>query len=336
MALSVVGSPLNTSLIPGLSLQGNSAPLQGSSPNLQGSSPKLQVTVAPTTRTVLPDIPGANTTTETTQAAPVNPNNTAQPTFADKSGDISTNQALLDSLPGTKASGLAGIQAALAKVLGSYGTDSDNYTREYTDNSNANKSNLESNTQAALLNASRGRQGLFGVLAGLGALNGSGIDLANNAVREGANADLGTANDTYGTNQSALDQSIGDFNLSNEARKKEAGDSATAATTALENSTLTTEQQAKKAIADDYAAEGNKAQSDAYQKLVAALYPQIGQTVNAAPAISYTPTPYTAPTLNKYVGGSSRTATTVATIPGSGDNPIPGLVAVPGLKKATA
>jgi len=68
-------------------------------------------------------------------------------------------------------------------------------------------SNEQANTdarQAAMLQAAAGGRGLRSVLASMGALGGTGLDLANQAVSREANIDIGNADKNFQTNASDL------------------------------------------------------------------------------------------------------------------------------------
>ena len=88
---------------------------------------------------------------------------------------------------------LAGYSAAEAQDLA-------NYNRQVSQN----EANLASDRQAALLSASQSGRGLRSILAALGALGGTGQVLADRAVANAANLDIGDAQDTFGTNVDTL------------------------------------------------------------------------------------------------------------------------------------
>lgn len=70
-----------------------------------------------------------------------------------------------------------------------------------------NEQSLTANNQAALLNAANGSTGLRGVLASLGGLAGSGIDVIKRLVGLAANSDTGAARKTFETNASGINTS---------------------------------------------------------------------------------------------------------------------------------
>lgn len=299
-------------------LQGSAAiPLQGSTLNLQGTSPNLQPTVNPATlpaATVIhvpsaPAVPPPAAVTPNPAPAVAQP---AAPVLPDKTNDINVNKAALEGADTQYGTGLTAIQSALDKLFGRYGSEATNNESNYTEQSNVNKNNRETGTQAALEAAAQGRKGLFSVLSSLGALNGSGIDLANLAVQHGANEDITGANETFGQNQTALDTGIANFRTEDQKRRDAAQSATEASRVELKNQLATNKQKIYSNIANDYSAEGDAGQAKTYSDLVASLFPEIAQTSVPAPAVTYTPPAYTPSTLSKYVGGNTNTQVSVA------------------------
>lgn len=299
---------------PGLAL--NSAGLQG---NI--SQPKTYQSI----------FPGE---TKAAAKAPANPNATvapAAPVLPDRSNDIRANEAALSAADTQRTSGLATIQDTLNKLIGRYADEAKTNQANYGESTDTNKNNLQRNTQTALLNAAEGRRGLFGILASLGALSGSGINLANEAVQKGANADITGANDTFSENRGALDTSINAFNAADKRRREDAATAAETSRTDLENQVLQNKQKAYSQLADDYSQEGKAADAKRYADLVASLFPDIARTSVPPAQIAYSGASYTPASLAKYVGGD--TGTQVQTTPASGANPLPGLLALTPLQR---
>lgn len=266
-------------------------------------------------------------------AAPTDPNGTggAGANTVDRSNSIAVNQAALAAAEQQRTGGLAAIQDALAKLMGRYSGEASANEENYTGSSNTNKNNLQTGTQAALINAAQGRKGLFGVLSSIGALSGSGISLANNAVQKGANDDISGANETFGDNQSALDTNIGQFRTADEQRRKDAEDAAIASRTDVENKVAGSKQKIYSNLADDYSQMGNAAEAKRYSDLVASLFGQIAETSVPTGGPAYAGAAYSAAPLAKYVGGGANTQ--VATTPSTGGGALPGLVAYNPLKR---
>jgi hypothetical protein len=310
--------------------------IQGSQPNLQ-ASPSSGLSIQPAAsgnillnpNTRLAPTPAA--TPAAAPPAPVTAATTATPaiTYPDKSNDIAMQQAGLGSADATRDAALGVLNEGYADTMGNYSSDLNAAQGSYTDESNANQTDLQGNKQTALENATQGRQGLYGTLASLGALSGTGVELANHAVQSGANQDLTTAADTYATNQSGLDNGYGAYTASEERLE----DKATAAYNndigQAQNDYYKNQQTYLKNLSDDYTAEGNTAQAANYSKQVAALFPQIASTNVPTVDFGYTGSSYTAPTLASYVGAANNTSVATQPAPaGSGPLAIPGLIAM--------
>lgn len=265
----------------------------------------------------------SNNNTGNTPAAP------ASPVYSDKSNSISVNQAGLASAGATRDTAVNKVQDQLNTIMGLYNTDASNANTEYTNEGNANQNDLQSNKEAALQTAVHGRQGLYGTLASLGALSGTGLQLANEAVQTGANQDLTRAADTYATNQNALDSAYNHFKNQDAARRLQASTNAANNEEQAQNDYYKNQQTYLKNIGDDYQAEGKTAQAKGYYDRLAALFPQIAATNVPAMDIGYSGSAYTAPTLASYLGQANNTV--VQSTPGVAANnaafSIPGLLA---------
>jgi hypothetical protein len=274
-------------------------------------------------------VAGANTV-----AAPTSPNGAAAaPAKVDRSNDIALQLAGLGAVQGQVDTGLSAIDVALSKLTGQYDTEATANEGNYKTQSETNQNNLQTNKQTALVNAAQGRRGLFGTLSSIGALNGSGIDLANRAVQKGANDDLHGAAENYSGNQSGLDTAIGTFRQEDTRRKEDAK-------TAAENARTNTRNEAAKSslsflsnLTNDYAQMGDEANAKTYAARAAALYPEMAKTSLPNSNIAYSGAAFTPGTLANYMAGAD--STQVSTTPTQGGS-IPGLVAAPTKKKVLA
>lgn len=262
-------------------------------------------------------------------AAPTAPAQSSTPQYQDKSNDITLQNAGLGAVDQQQQTGLGSVDNNFNNVMGLYGTDEANAAKSYGSESDANQGDLQGNKQTAMQNAVQGRSGLFGTLASLGALNGDGINLANNAVAAGANTDLTNAADTYATNQNGLDSGYNAFKAQDEQRKS-------AATQAKNNDELRVRADADKsrqgyltALANDYQAEGNTAKGADYAQQAAALMPSIANENVPTMDLGYSGSAFTAPTLSSYVGKANNTTVQSTPAAGGAGNPlnVPGLVA---------
>lgn len=273
-------------------------------------------------------------------SAPSNPNGAAAsgPIYPDKSNDIAFLNANLGTADQQQSVGLAKVQQALANIIGGYDTEAGQNQTLYQTNADSNQNSLQKNKQSALVGAAQGRKGLFGTLASLGALNGSGIDLANKAVVTGANQDLSGAADNYATNQTGLDTALQTFKNEDAARRKAAQQAADDAQTTVKYNTAKTKQDVYRGIANDYEAMGKHAEAADYTGRASSLFPEIANysipSTNLAPA----PATFNLPTLSSYLanaGGTNVTATP-STSGSAGTGGLPGLIASNKKKLVTA
>lgn len=265
--------------------------------------------------------------------APTNPNGdsgAAATVLPDKSNDIALQNAGLSAIDQQTSTGIASIDKALGGLNGQYDTEKTTNEGSYTANSDQNQTNLQKNKQTALVNAAQGLQGLNGILSSIGALSGSGLQLRDRAVQQGANEDLSGAADNYGVNQAALDTSIGTFRQEDDRRRKEAATAADNARANVNNNAATNKLQAFKSLADDYSQMGDSANAQKYTGLAAALFPTIAATSVPNSDIAYKGAAFTPATLASYIAGANpTTVSTTAAAPGQQ----PGLIATTPQKK---
>lgn len=275
----------------------------------------------------------ADPAAKVTNNAPVDPNNTAgsAPAKVDKSGDIAYQQQGLGSVDTQYNGSLDQIQKSLDQLNGRYDSDAAAAESDYSTNATQNQNNLQKNKQTALVNAAQGKQGLYGTLASLGALSGTGIELANRAVAKGANDDLAGADDNYDTNQQVLDSSIGTFRREDADRRKDATTEADNARTNAANAAAKARQGYLGNIANDYSAEGDAGNAKTFQAKAGALFPSLAATNLPDSNIGYTSAAYTPASLQSYLAGND--STQVSATPTAGGQGGTSLVASPAKKK---
>jgi hypothetical protein len=263
--------------------------------------------------------------------APSNPNGgsgSSAPAYQDKSNDISLQNAGLGGADQQQVSGLAAIDKALGGLLGQYDTESTANEGNYHTQSDTNRNNLETNKQTALVNAAQGRRGLFGTLSSLGALSGSGIDLANEAVQKGANEDLTGAEGTFSGNQVGLDTALNTFHAQDKQRRDDANTAAENAKTKVRHDTAVTKQGIFGNLANDYSAEGNAGEAARYTQMAADLYPEVANNSIPSSNLAYTAAAFTPGTLANYINNGATSVTAAPTQSGGSGQPnLPSLVA---------
>lgn len=256
------------------------------------------------------------------------------PVAADKSNDISQQNAGLNSVDGYITSGNAQVDAALATVMGRYATEDADEKASTDTNNNQNNLNLTKNQQTAYVNAAQGRQGLNATLASLGALNGTGVELAGRAVEKGANEDLTGAQDTFDTNSNAIAGADQTYQTQDKERKDDATNAAATAKTGVLNKAYQQQLGYYQQLSNDYSDQLDSGNATKYTNLANALFPQIQATTVPDAVPTFSANPFTAPSLASYLAGNS---TQVATTPANGaPGSIPGLVATAVKKKVTA
>jgi hypothetical protein len=235
--------------------------------------------------------------------------------YPDKSNDITLQNAGLGQVDSTQNRGIQTIEDAWNKINGQYSDDLNTAGTEYNNETTDNTKDLQTNKQTALERGVQGRQGLFGTLASIGALNGTGVELANHAVQQGANEDLTTAANTYATNQNSLDNGYQAYKKQEERLQSQAETAKTNNEEQVRNDAAKSRQQYLTNLANDYQAEGKVDQAKGYASQAAALFPSIAATNVPTINLGYSGGSYAAPTLSQYVGKANNT--TVQTTPGS-------------------
>lgn len=296
-----------------------------------GSTMKLGGTTA--TRIADPN-PPRQTNTGNTYTAPSGGGGgsvAAAPVLPDKSNDIALQLAGLSAVDQQFNTGISTIDRSLGNIIGGYDAEATANTTDYQRSVDQNQNNLQKNRQTALVNAAQGRAGLTGTLASLGALNGSGLVLRDRAVQKGANDDLAGADNTFGTNQSALDTSINTFKRQDEQRRKDANVAAQNAKLTVENNAAQNRLQAYKELANDYSEMGNGGEAARYTALASQLFPTLARTSVPNIPLTAQAAAYTPASLASYIAGTN--PTTVAVAPAAGVGQTPGLVATSALRK---
>jgi vacuolar-type H+-ATPase subunit H len=261
----------------------------------------------------------------TAPTAPAGPGqNGSGAELPDRSDSIFANLAGLGQVDRLTQAGIDAINKALAFLQGDYGAEAARNEASYGQQSTTNRGNLQTNKQTALVNAAQGRRGLFGTLASLGALNGSGVDLANRAVAQGANADLSGAAGTFTENQTGLDTSIEDFREDNERRLANAQREAEAAIKSTKGAGASKKQTYLFNLANDYGDMKQKGKSRAYTEQASALYPEIADANVPAGLPQRQTAAFTPSTLSNYLAGAQDLSVEATPASGSG---LPGLVA---------
>lgn len=172
---------------------------------------------------------------------------------------VNATQQAIDSLGTEEQVGNQNIDAGYGSLIGRYDMEKGRAEGDYTEQTVTNNQNLQKNRQNELVAAAQGSRGLRGVLAGMGALSGDGMKLANRAVTSEANEGLGKAADTATSNAQMLDKSIGRFREEDEVRRNDAKTAAENQRTALKGSLAAKRQQFYQKMAELFGEGGNDA-----------------------------------------------------------------------------
>lgn len=167
-----------------------------------------------------------------------------------------TGQAI-SSLDTEAGVGNKNIDDSYASLVQRYDRDAAKNEADYTEQDITNNQNFQKNKQNALVAGAQGRRGLRSTLSALGALSGDGGKLADRAVTQAANEDIGGAVDTAATNSAALGKAIGNFRDEDRDRRAEAETTRTNQKTALEGSILSKRQQMFQKMAELFGEGGN-------------------------------------------------------------------------------
>lgn len=243
----------------------------------------------------------------------------------DRSNSIALNLAGLGSLDSAFNSGNAAIDKQLTDVIGDYDVETGAAKTRFDTSTTSNNQNYQKNYQTSLVNAAQGRQGLFGSLSAIGALNGDGIVLANQAVAKGANDDISGASETHDSNASMLTEKFDDFTLEDKRRREEAQRAAEAAKLVNRGNTAKTRQEYYTKLSNDYAEEGNEGEAKRYAGMAGGLFPEIALASTPSAGITRQSAAFTPSTLADYMAGQD--STIVEATPTKPGESTPGLVA---------
>lgn len=170
---------------------------------------------------------------------------------------IDNTQKAVQSLGTEFATGVDNINDNYGSLIGQYDTERTRTEGDYNEQGVTNNQNLLKNKQNALLAAAQGRRGLRGTLASLGALSGTGGELADRAVTTAANQDIGGATDAFATNAQSLDKAWDRFDEEDDERRREAGTAKSNQRTALEGTIAGKRQTFYEKLAELFAEGGD-------------------------------------------------------------------------------
>lgn len=208
---------------------------------------------------------------------------------------IGATQAAIDSLATEQNVGYGNIDDSHRSLIGKYDKERSQNKEDFDEQSFTNTTSLGKNKQNALLAAAQGRRGLRGTLASIGALSGSGGELADRAVTTEANQDLGEATDTYAGNARQLGKAWGRFEEEDKDRRSEADVAKVNQRTALEGAIASKRQNFFQKMAELFAEGGDAGSSASWLNNAGSLNQEIasktrvGATPFTARVAAFTP-----------------------------------------------
>lgn len=225
----------------------------------------------------------------------------AAPTAA-QTAPLLASLASLDAILGNKNQGS---QDEYGRAISGYDAQDALDHQAIEQNTQQNEGNYTANNQAALLNAANAATGLRGVLASIGGLAGSGVNVVKKLVGLAANSDTGAARTTFNTNATDLSQAAANTTQLEKQRRDDA-----AAT--LENNkqnnnaqVLNSKQSIYQQLASLFGA--GTAQGDQYASTAASLAAPIAATTKATVAPYAASSSLYSPTaLATYLAGTQR------------------------------
>lgn len=214
-------------------------------------------------------------------------------------------QKAIDSLGTELNVGYGNIDAETNAIRSRYDREATTNEDDYNGQTVNNNQNLLKNKQNALQAAAQGARGLRSTLASIGALGGTGVTLANRAVTNSANQDLGEASETAATNAMTLDKAIGRFRDEDKDRRGELDVQARNNRTALEGRVESKRQSYLQKMADLFSEIGDTGNATSFLNRAGDLNNTIAsKTAVAAAPIAARGAAFTPGTLADYLAGT--------------------------------
>lgn len=240
--------------------------------------------------------------------------------------------AALSSLDTTRDQGLAAAQSKFDRNRAAYDAENIQDRQNYEKQLAQNEGNLSANRHAALLQASQGGLGLRSVLASLGALSGTGGQLADQAIARAANKDIGAADDAFRTSADTLNTAWSDTERKQRQRDEDAKAAFENEQRSIQQNILQSRQGILTQLSNLFGADTEQGRN--YASQAASLYPQIAQNSQRSVGSYQAASPlYSEQALDTYKGGVRDL--TVGTRAGGGNESVLNspLFALPGARR---
>ena len=226
---------------------------------------------------------------------------------------VNATQQAIDSLATEDTVGRQNIEAGYNSLMGKYDVEAQRATRDFEEGNQTNTDNLQKNKQNSLVAGAQGRRGLRGVLGSIGALFGDGSKLADRAVMESVNDDIGEAADTAKGNATTLTKAKTRFDEEDTVRRDEARTAKQNQTTEHERNLLTKRQKFLQEMAKLFGDAERTAEHDRFMGEAGGLNNEIAKRGGVA-ATAYTPkaAAFTPGELENYLAGAGDMTVQVA------------------------
>lgn len=209
------------------------------------------------------------------------------------------------------------IDSEYDRNIGAYDEQMEQDRATYDKQVTQNEQNQAGNRQAALLAAARGGSGLRSVLGSLGALSGSGAQLADRAIQTEANKDIGEADRAFNTSADTINTAWSNTEREDRQRRLDAEAAKTNRLNQADQDYFSNRQNVLTQLANLFGVDTT--QGAQYASEAGSLYPQIASASRTAVA-DYAPSSslYSPQALETYKAGT-RDMTVGNTIGAGGD-----------------
>jgi hypothetical protein len=192
-----------------------------------------------------------------------------------------------------------------SNLMGEYSDEKGRERIKFDDQTTDNEIALDKGRQASMLAAAQGGRGLRATLAAMGALGGTGVQLADRAITDSANADLGGARDNFDVNAKTLQTSWGDYEDLDRKRRRDAFDIRAENKQAIDAEIMTTRQKLLQDMASYWEQAGNDGRYGNYMAQATRLTPQIaGKSSPTARKYTRQDGNFSPGDLNSYLAGN--------------------------------
>ena len=215
-------------------------------------------------------------------------------------------QKSIDSLDTVLGNGLSDITKRYQNILAGYGEEEALNAKTYNDQVNQNEQTRTDTRQQALLAGAQGGQGLRATLASLNALGGTGALLANRAIAQTVNKDIGEGDKVFSNNATQLDNANNAMVADQKKRRQEADDARVGEEQALRKSVAANKQSLFEKMAGYFSDIGNTGAAGDYISRAGSLAPEIASYTRAQ-VTPYTPRNigFEGGQLQKYLAGAN-------------------------------